>query len=169
MRTRHNLTSRTEKRFGYLPRPALGRRPWFAFLRRARMRRRFAFAMARERNRASGPRRPTAVRLTVADWRSPLLLLLRSRLDRLWGLSPCPGPFGVLLKARSVHGFGLRSMVGFVALDERGVVIRVGVLRPRRVVVCRNAAWFAEFPCDGGWPSLGSEALLDRLGPWPAH
>jgi len=169
MQTRLNPRSRTKRGAGYLPRPALGRRPWFAFLRRARIRRRFAFAMARERNRAPGPRQPTMVRLTCDGWQSPPLILLRSRADRLRGLAPCPGPFGVLLRARSIHGFGLRSAVGFVALEGTGFVSRIGVLRPRRVVICRKATWLAEFPSDAGRPHQGSEVLLDRLGPWPAH
>ena len=169
MRTRLNLRGRTKRGAGYLPRPALGRRPWFAFLRRARIRRRFAFAMARERNRASGPRQPTMVQFTCDGWQSPPLILLRSHPDRWRGLAPCPGPFGVLMRGRSVHGFGLRSPVGFAALDAAGFVSRVGVLYPRRVVICRKATWLAEFPCDLGRPRPGSEALLDRLGPWPAH
>jgi hypothetical protein len=59
--------------------------------------------------------------------------------------------------------------VRFVALDADGIVRRVGVLRRRRVVVCRNAVWLAEYSCDFGAPGLGSQALLDRLASWPAH
>ncbi len=169
MRTRRNLTSRTERRFGYLPRPALGRRPWFAFLRRARSRRRFAFAMVGERTRARVRCDSATLRLVADGWQSPPLRLARTRLERIRGLAPYPGPFGILMPVRSIHGFGLRSEVEFVALDAIGVVTRTGTLHPRRIALCRGAHWIAELPSGTALPFRGNAVSVDRLVSWPAR
>jgi hypothetical protein len=163
-RTRANLRRRTGSGAGYLPRPALGRRPWFAFLRRARMRRRFALAMGGEANRAENWRHST-VRLRSGTWGSSPLVIAATRRQRRRGLGPVPGPLGLLLRTRSVHGFALRSAVEFVAIDDIGVVRRVGRLAPGRVVACRHAGWIAELPAGSPLPEPGSVVAVDRLGP----
>ena len=168
-KTRTNPRRRTEKSASYLPRPALGRRPWFAFLRRARMRRRFALAMGRERTRAGAGRQPVTVRLVASGWLSPPLRLVGTRSERRRGLAPCPGPFGILMRARSIHGFGLRSAIEFVALDTAGVVTRSGILRPGRVAYCRGASWIAELPAGSPRPPADSVVSVDRLVAWPAR
>jgi len=163
------MSSRTKVRANYLPRPALGRRPWFAFLRRARRRRRFAFAMVGERTRAR-VRCDSATLCLVADgWQSPPLRLACTRLERVRGLAPYPGPFGVLMPVRSIHGFGLRSEVEFVALDAGGVVTRTGTLHPRRIAFCRDARWIAELPSGAALPLRGNAVSVDRLVSWPAR
>lgn len=168
-RKRFNLRGRAKKDVGYLPRPALGRRPWLAFLRRARMRRRFAFAMTGERTRARRRCDPTTLRLVATGWQSPPLRLVRSRPERLRGLAPIPGPVGILMRTRSVHGFGLRLEVEFVALDSVGVVVRAGTLRPRRIAHCRGAAWIAELPAGTALPLVGTAVAVDRLVSWSAR
>ena len=167
-RTRRNPRRRTEKSASYLPRPALGRRPWFAFLRRARMRRRFALAMGRERTSAWVGRQPMTVRLVAPGWLSPPLRLAGTRSERRRGLAPCPGPFGILMKTRSIHGFRLQSAIEFVALDMFGVVTRSGILRPGGVAYCRGASWIAELPAGSPRPSVDSVVSADRLVAWPA-
>ena len=169
LRARGNPRRRTKKSASYLPRPALGRRPWFAFLRRARMRRRFALAMGRERTRARAGRQPVTVRLVAPGWLSPPLRLACTRSERWRGLAPCPGPFGILMRTRSIHGFGLRSSIEFVAFDATGVVTRSGRLRPGRVAYCRGASWIAELPAGSPRPRAESVALVDRLVAWPAR
>ena len=168
-RTRINRRRRTKRSASYLPRPALGRRPWFAFLRRARRRRRFALAMGRERTRARVGRQPVTIRLVASGWLSPPLRLACTRLERWRGLAPCPGPFGILMRTRSIHGFGLRSAIEFVAFDATGVVTRSGILRPRRIAYCRGARWIAELPAGSSRPPVASVASVDRLVAWPAR
>ncbi len=162
IRTRANLRRRTGSWAGYLPRPALGRRPWFAFLRRARMRRRFALAMGGEAN-SVGIWRHSTVRLQSAGWTSPPLLIAVTRRQRRRGVAPVPGPFGLLLRTRCIHGFGLRSPLECVAIDHRGVVRWSGRLLPRRLVASRRAGWFAEFPAGSSLPEPGSLVTVDRL------
>ena len=149
---------------GYLPRPALGRRPWFAFLRRARMRRRFALAMGGEAN-SVGIWRHSTVRLRSGDWTSPPLRIATTRRQRRRGLTPVPGPCGLLLQTRSVHGFGLMSPVAYLTIEGGGVVGRVGTLCPGRIVMSRRARWFAEIPAGSPLPELGSMVTVDRLAP----
>lgn len=163
------LRQRTRENGSYLPRPALGRRPWFAFLRRARMRRRFALAMGRERNSAPGQRQLSMIRLRADGWQSSALILVRTRLELWRGLAPCPGPIGILMRTRSIHGFGLRSAIEFVALDADGVVTRSGTLWPRHVVHIRGAAWVAELPAGCSRPVPGTAVTVDRLVAWPAR
>lgn len=52
-------------------------------------------------------------------------------LERLLGVWRRPPP--VVLRTRSVHGCFLRRPLGLIGLRD-GVVVRVGVLRPWRVV-----------------------------------
>ena len=163
------LNHRTNVRASYLPRPALGRRPWFAFLRRARRRRRFAFAMGGERTRAPERRHSAMVRLVAGGWQSPPLRLARSRLERSRGLAPCPGPLGLLMRSRCIHGFGLRSQVEFVAFDAAGVVTRTGTLHPRRIAFCRGTTWIAELPSGSALPGREDAVLVDRLTQCPAR
>ncbi len=132
------------------------------------MRRRFALAMGRERTSASAGRQPMTVRLVAPGWLSPPLRLATTRWERRRGLAPCPGPFGILMRTRSIHGFGLRSAIEFVALDMAGVVTRSGILRPGRVAYCGGASWIAELPAGCPRPPVDSVVSVDRLVTWPA-
>lgn len=149
---------------GYdLPRPALGRRPWFAFLRRARMRRRFAFAMGRERTSAAA--RCHFVELRSPDgWHSGPVRLATSGADRIAGLRPVPGPHGLLMAARSIHTWGMRSQLGWAALDGFGLVVSTGVACPGRVVVRPAARFFLELPLAALLPPPGAALEVNRLG-----
>lgn len=132
------------------------------------MRRRFALAMGRERTRARAGHQPVTVRLVASGWVSSPLRLACTRAERRRGLAPCPGPFGILMRTRSIHGFGLRSAVEFVAFDAIGVVTHSGILRPGRLVYCRGASWIAELPAGSPLPPVDSVASVDRLVTWPA-
>ena len=144
----------------YLPRPALGRRPWFAFLRRARSRRRFDLAMARKGN-SSRVLTTTRWNLAGTDWESPELRVARSFVARIRG---DVGPYGLLLRARSIVGLGPGRSVAFTAIDEAGIVLRTGVLRRRRAVWCRRARWFLELPPYEVLPEVGTRLRLNSLG-----
>ncbi len=152
----------------YFPLPALGRRPWFAFLRRARRRRRFALAMGSERNSRALRRQP-AVRLRTEGWVSPPMLVATTSSERRNGLRPAPGPFGVVLRCRSIHGFGMKVPLDVVALDGRGFILRSFVLQPRSIVHVPGAVWIAEMARSGReLPEPGTQLAVDRLGAWPA-
>jgi hypothetical protein len=137
---------------GYLPRPAFGRRPWLAFFLRARSLRRFAFAMAGERNRMDGE---SVIGLCVPGWGSGPLLVGATRWRRWRGLRPRPEAAGVLLRARSVHTFGMQVPLTIVSLDAAGVVRRTARLRPRRIFLDLHARWIVELPPDRDAPQVG--------------
>lgn len=156
MRTESNESS------GYLPRPALGRRPWLAFLRRARIRRRFAFAMGQERT-STVSLRQNDLAVTGSDgWLSRPLAIGFSRRDRRIGLRPAPGPFDLLMQTRSIHTFGMASSLRWVALDGSGHVVGVGTLSPRRLIVVRRARFILEQPAVRTLPERGAATVLGR-------
>jgi hypothetical protein len=61
-----------------------------------------------------------------------------------------PDGHGVLLRTRSVHGFGLAAPLGLVVVGPDGLVLDVRILRPGRVVWLESASLVAELPW--GWP-----------------
>lgn len=107
------------------------------------------------------------IELRGAGWASPPLRLARTWRDRLIGLRPRPGPFGLVLRTGSVHGFGLRTPVAYIAVSDDGVVVRCGRLMPRRLVTCRRAMFIIELPGSLALPELGSVLTAHRLGSWP--
>ena len=138
------------------PRPALGRRPWFALLRRARSLRRFALAI-RSQIVAGSP-----VLLTVAardgSWGVASVYLASSPYDRLRGVKA--GHSSVLLQTRSVHGRGLEGGLCLVAIDSYGSVVAVTDLRPNSVVRIRRAVWILELPGHHPPPGLGTSLAI---------
>jgi hypothetical protein len=127
---------------GTQPRPALGRRPWFAFLRRARSLRRFALAMR-------WARVPGGRCLTIRvgeDGAGTHCHVAASPSQRLQGIGAVPPGGGLLLAGRSVHGFGLDRPLRVVGLDERGTVVAVRLLDPGRLVVLARARYLLELP-----------------------
>lgn len=127
---------------GTQPRPALGRRPWFAFLRRARSLRRFALAMRWVRVPAG---RCVTIRLG-GDGERAHCHLAATPAQRWRGIGAVPPGVGVLLAGRSVHGFGLDRPLRVVGLDPRGTVVAVRRLNPRRIVFVARAVYLLELP-----------------------
>ena len=150
------------------PRPALGLRPWFAFLRRARILRRFALAIERKGTRGRA-RASRVIALSHGDWDSGPLTPARTRVRRRHGLLPAPGPVGLLLRTRCIHGWGLVEPVRWIGLDGTGRVIATGVLRPRRVLVApQPSCWIAEVPDTVPAPSIGEVLrVVPILAVWP--
>lgn len=132
----------------YQPRPALGLRPWFAFLRRARSLRRFAFAMA-ARVTKGGPYRELT--LAVGNWRSVPVTLAATFGQRLVGVH---GPGAVLMRTRSVHGVGLIGPIGVVHVTAAGIVAGHDVLLVDGRVRS-TAHWVLELPLETGLPPVG--------------
>lgn len=150
------------------PRPALGLRPWFAFLRRASILRRFAFAMIGEGTRRdAGQIRVVALR--GSGWCSGPVRVAQTRRERRRGLTPAPGPFGLLLRTRSIHGWGMATGLRWVALGVGGEVIAVGTLRPRGLLIVRGAVrWIAELPAWVPPPPVGARLKpVPILASWP--
>lgn len=150
------------------PRPALGRRPWFAFLRRARSLRRFAFAMAgrlpplaAQRARAPFPGPHREVRLRAGTWHSAPLLLADSTWTRLRGLKAVPCGWGLLLRTRSVHSFGFRRRVLVVVIGDGGRLLGLRTMLPRRLVAVDRARWMAELPIGSDLPRPGTMLQLE--------
>lgn len=155
----------TEDDAGY-PRPALGRRPWFAFLRRAMILRRFALAMGGERTRPPRRRIPV-VELRTAQWSSGPVLVARSRTERRRGLAPACGPFGLLVAGRSLVRAGLTGAVGWIGIGSGGTVVAAG--RLGRFVRCRKAAVMVEVAVHLGLPPVGAVlTVAPILAAWPA-
>jgi len=122
------------------PRPALGRRPWFALLRRARSLRRFAFAMRTETVADVADR---AARASQSDgWMVSDVTLAAGLLARFRGAKG--GRSRILLQGGAVHGRGLAEPLTVVALDATGVVLAVETLRPGRFLTVKGAAWALE-------------------------
>ena len=147
------------------PRPALGRRPWFALLRRARSLRRFALAIRPESVARS--RRFVTVASRNGSWVAGGVLLAESAMDRRRGvLIAAPR---VLLRTRCVHSFALRRPLRVVGIDRWGHVRVQRVLQPRRLHVLRDVAWTLELPITDPGPELGEQLnIYARRCEWQA-
>jgi len=144
------------------PRPALGLRPWFAFLRRALRLRRLAFAMGAERNS-----RPALYRIEAPGWQADLVVA--QGVSRLGGLRPVPGPIGLLLRARSIHTMGMATPLAVVSIAGDGTVRRAALVSPRRVFMDCGSAWILESGPGAGLPDAGERLRLRPiLDAWPA-
>jgi hypothetical protein len=145
------------------PRPALGLRPWFAFLRRALRLRRLDLAIGHE-----GTSRPPLYRIEASGWRAAARLA--GPLQRTSGVRPTVAPIGLMLRVRSVHTVGMAGPLLVVSISRDGVVRRTARLAPNRVFLDVGAAWVLECgPVDGG-PAPGERLTLRPiLDVWPAR
>jgi hypothetical protein len=136
------------------PRPALGRRPWFALLRRARSLRRFAFAMRTE-TVADVANHPTGV--APRGWAVGDVTVAAGFWSRWRGTKRRKARF--LLRGRAIHGRGITAPLTVAALDADGTVLAVRRLEPGCFLVLRGAVWILELPPHDPRPTEG-----DRLG-----
>ena len=81
--------------------------------------------------------------------------LARTFLDRLLGLRRAPPGSALMMRARSVHGFGMRHSIPVVGLDAEMRVVSTRTLRPNRVVVVRSARILIELPSSQPLPRIG--------------
>ncbi len=145
------------------PRPALGLRPWFAFLRRARSLRRFAFAMRARLPAEPLYSTPASVTLRGGSWVADGVVVATSFGERLTGIRNLDAS-GVLLHTSSVHGRGLSSPLRLIHLSRSGTVIGEGLLAPDRIVRSRSY-WVLELPLSTPAPPQGTRLTVVPSSP----
>jgi hypothetical protein len=99
------------------------------------------------------------------DWSSPPVLLADTFYQRWKGLRPRPAGQGLLIRARSVHGFGMKEPLLIVGLDALGGVLGIRILFPRRFAFVPGARQILELPIDVEVPAEG--AVLTWVGGGP--
>jgi uncharacterized membrane protein (UPF0127 family) len=95
------------------------------------------------------------VSFTCLGWESGRVLVAESFWQRFRGLMR-PTDHGLLLRASSVHSFGMRHPLEVVALTGAFEVIAVGHLKPMRVLGVRGAEWVLELQPGSSTPEIGS-------------
>lgn len=107
--------------------------------------------------------------LEAPSWRSPPMRIADTLWCRWKGLRPESNGMGLILRGRSVHGWGMREPLGVLALDANGVVVGRATLRPRRFLRLPGGVWMVELPSCWPLPVVGTEITLrPKLGAWPA-
>jgi hypothetical protein len=138
------------------PRPALGLRPWFALLRRARSLRRFAFAIAGRVTTAHSYRPMVALRCDA--WRVDRVVVANTFLARLLGIHAA-GATGVLLRSSSVHGMSLAEPLSVTHLTRAGAVVSHDRLEAGGRVRA-SGYWMLELPLDAAPPPPGARLTV---------
>jgi hypothetical protein len=82
--------------------------------------------------------------------------------SRWRGLRGSPPGSSLLLRTRSVHGFGMDRPLLAVGLDSEWRVVGSTILRPNRVAVFRGARWVLELPADTPPPVPGTMLVSDE-------
>ena len=140
------------------PRPALGLRPWFALLRRARSLRRFAFAMPGSVPApARYPPLPT-VAVICGDWRVEGVVVATTIRQRLAGVHAAEAT-GLLLHAGTVHGVGLSEPLRVIHLTASGTVVAHELLGGGGLVRARSH-WLLEVPAVAPPPPIGARLTV---------
>ena len=118
------------------------------------------------RHRGGGVR---AVQIVAGNWSSGPLVVARTERHRRHGLSPVPGPFGMVFRTRSLIGWGMREPINWFALSVNGVIASTGRLAPHRFVVApRTVRWMVEIPEWIERPPIGVAAIvIPILTAWP--
>lgn len=80
--------------------------------------------------------------------------------ERWRGLRGSPPDAALLLRARSVHGFGMERPLLVVGLDDTMTVIGAKELAPRRVVTFLRGRWVLELPKGSRPPERGTRLSL---------
>jgi len=74
----------------------------------------------------------------------------------------------VLLRAGSVHTFGMPQALMVMSLDGSGRIRRIGAVPPGKVVSDHGAVWIAEMPPGRRPPDAGRVLrVLPMLAGWP--
>lgn len=96
------------------------------------------------------------VTLVTEGWASDGVFAASSFLERWRGVKGLPDGSRLLLTARSVHGFGLKSPLLVAAIGGDMRVSDVEILRPGRVLSYPRARFILEMPLEGTPPPVGS-------------
>ncbi|MCB2224444.1 MAG: hypothetical protein KQH83_09785 [Actinobacteria bacterium] len=100
---------------------------------------------------------------------SPPLVVASGFAARLLGMAAVPPGHGVLLRARSVHTFGMAGPIGAAGVTAGGRVAWARRVAPRRVAGCGGAVWVVELPPEAALPVPGRRLrVVPRVGPCPA-
>jgi hypothetical protein len=102
--------------------------------------------------------------VTSGDWSSTPVWIAKTFRQRWKGLTPTSDGHGMLMKGRSVHGFGMREPLLAVGLDDQTRVVGFRVLFPRRVVWIRGATRILELPVGAMPPPHGAVLTWERGG-----
>jgi uncharacterized membrane protein (UPF0127 family) len=134
--------------------------------RRARSFLRFAFAMTG--SVPAGRRYREVVAVSTGGWRFEPVLVAESFVARRRGLRPRSAGRGMLIRARSVHGFGMDEPLGIVFIAREGLVVGSGTLLPGRILRCPSR-WTLELPPTASRPAVGAMLwVLPSTMAWPA-
>ena len=96
------------------------------------------------------------VLLESDEWSSGPVFRAGTFGERLRGLRSRPPGSAVLLKAKSVHGIGMRHPFVAVGLTSQLEVLGVKPVRPGRVVVFPGGTYILELPAGRGLPVPGT-------------
>ena len=94
------------------------------------------------------------------QWAHPVEIATHFR-QRLVGLRRASPRASLLIRARSVHGFGMDRALLVVALDAGLTVIGSRVMPPNRVTVFPRACYLLELPADTPAPELGWRLVIE--------
>jgi hypothetical protein len=103
--------------------------------------------------------------LTTGGWSSGPVAVAVTFRDRWRGLRPAPAGCGLLLRARSVHAFGMKTDLLVVGIDSHGIVTDTRTLRPGRIVMLPAARFILELQGDRSPPMPGSVLTWQGAGP----
>jgi len=140
------------------PLPALGLRPWFAFLRRARSLRRFAFAMGGRVPGTLRYRSFTSIKLRSEHWELGPVTLATTFRQRLIGMGS-ERNHSLLMHTGSVHGRGLKGSLRVFHLTRAGRFVGQDVLAVGRIVRAR-AYWILETPMAAPVPENDAQVIV---------
>lgn len=98
-------------------------------------------------------------------WESGPVLAAHSFRDRLVGLHASSSGFGMLIRGRSVHGFGMREPLLAIGLDAGRRVVGFRILRPHRVIWFQEVRAILELSVGSQPPPAGAVLTWERGGP----
>jgi hypothetical protein len=104
------------------------------------------------RSLRSPGRRYREVGLRADGWSIDAVRILGTRSERYFGIGP-RGDGPVMLLTRSIHTFNMKRPISVIVADSRGTVLRVGIMRPRRMIRFAAARWVVETEAAAKLPS----------------
>ena len=102
------------------------------------------------------------VRLSTGDWEIDTVFVPRGFFERWRGLRGADSGTAMLIRGRSVHGFGLSQPFVAVGIDKRRSVGRLEVVSPGSISVMALARWILELPVGSALPRVGDVIEVSR-------